>query len=211
MNSSTGKETEEKILAAAYSIFLQKGKAGTRMQEIADEAGVNKALIHYYFRSKDNIYNAVLKQAVEKLILPIVQHLDFSLSFKEIIKEFIFKHINTIKDNKRIFRFFFSEVWMNSKEVMDIFQNALNIQNKPLYMVFSERMKKAIADKEIREIDPFQLMLNILSLNIFFFIISPMYFMIAGLSIEEREKAQRERAEEVFSFVWESIRLRKEE
>ncbi len=211
MNSSTGKEAEEKILTAAYSVFLQKGKAGTRMQEIADEAGVNKALLHYYFRSKDNIYNAVFKQVVEKFILPIVQNLDFSLSFKEIIKEFIFEHINTIKNNKQVFRFFFSEVWMNSKEVMDIFQNTLNIQGKPVYMVFYERMKKAISDKEIREIDPFQLMLNILSLDIFFFIISPMYFMITGLSIEEQKKAERDRAEEVFSFVWESIRLRKEE
>ncbi len=94
---------------------------------------------------------------------------------------------------------------------MDIFQNTLNIQGKPVYMVFYERMKKAISDKEIREIDPFQLMLNILSLDIFFFIISPMYFMITGLSIEEQKKAERDRAEEVFSFVWESIRLRKEE
>lgn len=209
MDNYTGKETEEKILTAAYSIFLQKGKAGTRMQEIADKAGVNKALLHYYFRSKNNLYNAVFKRVVEKFILPIVQNLNFSLGFKEILKEFIFQHIKTIRNNKEVFQFFFSEVWMNSKEVMEIFLKTLNIQNKPVYSVFYKRIEKAAKEKEIRAIDPFQLFINILSLDIFFFVISPMYFTIAGLTPDEQEKAVRNREKEVFIFIWESIKFRK--
>ena len=210
MNNSSDKGVEEKILAAAYSVFLQKGKAGTRMQEIADKAGVNKALLHYYFRSKNNLYNAVFKQVVEKFILSIVQNLSFSLGFKEVLKEFIFQHIKTIRDNKQVFQFFFSEVWMNSREVMEIFQKTLNIRDKPVYTVFYERIEKAVREKEIRAIDPFQLFINILSLDIFFFVISPMYFTIAGLTPGEKEKAVRGREEEVFSFIWESIKFRKE-
>ncbi len=211
MTNSPGKEVEEKILAAAYSVFLKKGKAGTRMQEIADKAGVNKALLYYYFRSKNNLYKAVFKQVVEKFILSIFQNLNFSLGFKEILKDFIFSHIKTIKDNKQVFKFFFSEVWMNSREVMEIFKNTLNIRDKPVYALFYERMEKAVAEKEIREIDPFQLHVNILSLDIFFFIISPIVFKVSGLSPIEQEKVIRDREEEVFNFVWESIRLRKEE
>ncbi len=209
MNNSLDKGVEEKILVAAYSVFLQKGKAGTRMQEIADKAGVNKALLHYYFRSKNNLYNAVFKQVVEKFILSIVQNLNFSLGFKEILKEFIFQHIKTIKDNKQVFKFFFSEVWMNSEEVMEIFQKTLNIQNKPVYAVFYERIEKAVKEKEIRAIDPFQLFINILSLDIFFFVIAPMYFTIAELTPDEQEKAVRDREKEVFIFIWESIKFRK--
>ena len=48
--------TEQKILLAARKIFFQKGLAGARMQDIANEAGINKAILHYYFRSKDQLF-----------------------------------------------------------------------------------------------------------------------------------------------------------
>ena len=62
------KKTEEKILDAAMEVFIQKGKAGARMQEIADEAGINKALLHYYYRSKDKLFESVFGVVVKKLI-----------------------------------------------------------------------------------------------------------------------------------------------
>ena len=52
--------TEEKIIIAARNIFTKKGMNGARMQEIADEAGINKALLHYYYRNKEQLFFAVL-------------------------------------------------------------------------------------------------------------------------------------------------------
>ena len=60
--------TEQKILDAARTIFMRKGLNGARMQEIADEAGINKALLHYYFRSKDKLFYAIFKEAFNILI-----------------------------------------------------------------------------------------------------------------------------------------------
>lgn len=59
--------TEEKILNAAIRVFQKKGMAGSRMQEIADEANINKAMLHYYFRNKQRLFEAVFAQAFSKL------------------------------------------------------------------------------------------------------------------------------------------------
>src|ERR671927_432514 len=62
---------EERILDAAHRVFLRRGSAGARTQEIADEAGVNKALLHYYFRSKERLAAAVFQRAATKLMPPV--------------------------------------------------------------------------------------------------------------------------------------------
>ena len=56
-----GENTEEKILKAAEEVFVQKGLDGARMQEIADKAGINKSLLHYYYRTKDKLFSKVFK------------------------------------------------------------------------------------------------------------------------------------------------------
>ena len=65
------KSTEEKILAAAKKVFVAKGMAGARMQDIADEAGINKALLHYYFRNKEKLFELIFMDAAQKLIQKI--------------------------------------------------------------------------------------------------------------------------------------------
>jgi len=206
-----GKETEAKILAAAFSVFLANGKAGTRMQEIADEAGVNKSLLHYYFRSKDKIYLAVLKNVVKKIIMTIVENLDLTSGLQQIIKDLIYGQINSIKDNKQVFQFVMGEVWMNPHEVKAVFKEAIKIQDRSALSVILERINEAVIRKEIRQIDPFQLIINIFSLDIFFAILSPILFEMTDFSEKKRMLIANNRADDVFNFVWESIRLREEE
>jgi AcrR family transcriptional regulator len=63
--------TEQKILEAARQVFLKKGWNGARMQEIADEAGINKALLHYYYRSKDKLFEAVFNEIFTQFITKV--------------------------------------------------------------------------------------------------------------------------------------------
>lgn len=68
-NTETAIENaEQKILTAARNVFIRKGFAGARMQEIADEAGINKALLHYYFRSKEKLFEVIFKESFGKLL-----------------------------------------------------------------------------------------------------------------------------------------------
>jgi len=206
-----GRGSEEKILTAAVSVFLKNGKAGARMQEIADEAGVNKSLLHYYFRTKEKIYLAVLKDVVKKIIMKIVENLDLSLDFQQIINNLIHTQINSINENKQLFQFVMGEVWMNPDEVKAVFRETIKILDRSALSVIMERINEAVIRKEIRKIDPFQLIVNIFSLDIFFAIISPILFNMTDFSEKKRIDIENNRVDEVFSFVWESIRLRKEE
>src|SRR5690348_17551706 len=63
---------EQRILDAAHRVFLRRGSAGARTQEIANEAGVNKALLHYYFRTKERLAAAVFRRAATKLLPPVI-------------------------------------------------------------------------------------------------------------------------------------------
>ena len=63
-------DTEARILEAAHRVFVRRGVAAARTQEIADEAGVNKALLHYYYRSKEKLANAVFLQAARAMFPP---------------------------------------------------------------------------------------------------------------------------------------------
>src|SRR6185436_16021584 len=64
--------TEQRILDAAHAVFIRRGTAGARMQEIAEEAGVNKALLHYYFRSKERLAEAVFRRVALQLFPPLI-------------------------------------------------------------------------------------------------------------------------------------------
>ena len=88
--------TEEKILEAARQVFLKKGMDGARMQEIADEAGINKALLHYYYRSKDKLFEAVFNEIFTQLIIKVSPVLLSNAPVKEKINLFIDSFIDKI-------------------------------------------------------------------------------------------------------------------
>ena len=200
--------TEAQILTAAYRVIVRKGKAGTRMQEIADEAGVNKALLHYYYRSKDKIYRAVLTTVVGKLLHSFLQGIDFSLSFRDLVDSFVRRHIEAIGTNQEIVRFFFAEVATNREEALSIFRELIEQANPSLPGEFFACVDKAVADNEIRPIDPFHLFMNIISLDVFYFVASPLLFCVMEIPPIEQAELTKKRADQVVEFIWESVRQR---
>lgn len=198
--------TEERILSTAREVFLRRGKSGTRMEEIAREAGVNKALLHYYYRSKDNIFRAVFHQVARELLKSIVRNIDFNQPMETLVRSFIIHHIQIIRRNHQIFQFFFSELWMNREEVFPLFRQVLTGEEKPVYERFFERVQKAVDQGEIRPVDPFHLLMNILSLDVFYFIAAPVFYDMAQITPARQKALNDSRADEVFSFVWASLR-----
>src|SRR3954447_25049673 len=76
-------DTEQRILDAAHAVFLRHGTAGARMQDIARAAGVNSALLHYYFRTKDRLAEAVFRRAAGQLFLEVIGVLSSDLPLEE--------------------------------------------------------------------------------------------------------------------------------
>ena len=86
--SENEKLTEEKIFEAATDVFVEKGLDGARMQDIADHAGINKALLHYYFRTKDKLFNAVFEMIAKKIFKKFAPVFDETLTLEEKIRFF---------------------------------------------------------------------------------------------------------------------------
>ncbi len=162
------KNTEEKILEAAKNIFLKKGMAGSRMQEIADEANINKSLLHYYYRSKNKLFLAVFRFAIKQFIPGIK---DIILS-----DETVFKKIEMFVDSyiEMLFRHPFVPIFI-IQEIQrdpDVLTGALmeaGVDPNEILQVFYD----AIDRGEIRPINPLEVMLNMLSLCIFPFAAKP--------------------------------------
>ena len=109
-------ETEIKIINAATEIFTQKGKEGARMQEIANKAGINKALLHYYFRSKDKLFEKVFFKEIRTMINTTLESLIETEDFKEFLQLFIRNYIANVTPRAKLFRFV---LWETEKFLVD--------------------------------------------------------------------------------------------
>jgi len=147
--------TEEKIYEAARRIFVLKGMEGARMQEIADEAGMNKALLHYYFRSKENLFRAVFKDIFTKFFSKVKETIFSDASTKEKMIFFIDNYIDMIHANPYVPQFIINEInrdpimlkslmfesGIEPQKILEIFLHEVELNNSskfdPRHMVVS--------------------------------------------------------------------------
>ena len=106
-------DTEKKIIKAAREVFIEKGLEGARMQEIADRAGINKALLHYYFRSKDKMFDAVFQDIAREIISVFSEKLQSESNVQEMLKSFIGFYNGVFRQNPYLPQFFFHEIWQH--------------------------------------------------------------------------------------------------
>src|SRR5690349_22190096 len=93
------KSTQDRILDAARKVFVRKGMAGARMQDIADEAGINKALLHYYFRSKEKLFEQIFKELSFQFLPRVNAIFESDGSLFEKIEMFCSEYISKMIEN----------------------------------------------------------------------------------------------------------------
>ena len=103
--------TEQSILKAAEKEFLKKGFSGSKTTEIAKEAGVTHAMLHYYFRTKENLFNKVFEEKARQLADTFLSRVDESLPFLEKIKCFIEAHFDLLTANPELPLFIYREIY----------------------------------------------------------------------------------------------------
>jgi TetR/AcrR family transcriptional regulator len=202
---STDKEnTEEKILKAAKEVFLEKGNDGTRMQEIADKAGINKSLLHYYYRSKEKLFAAVFKFAFSQFAPDIISLIKNDDDLFTLIRKFTSVYMDLIMKNPFIPMFILNEVSKKSTEFGHMIK-ATGINPK----AFRDRIQKEIDSGNIRAIDPNQLIINIIGLCIFPIIGRPIIQVILFENKkEEYNQFLESRKKEVADFIINSIKTK---
>lgn len=157
--------TEEKIKEAARTVFTQKGYSATRTRDIAEEAGINLALLNYYFRSKEKLFELVMAEKVAKLfgvIAPIVNNEKTSLDEK--VTLIVDAYIVMLTQNPGLPLFVLSEIRNNPEH----FGNRIQAGKLLTESYFVKQLMEKKPD-----IHPFHFVLNILSMSIFPFIAKP--------------------------------------
>ena len=110
--------TEQLILETAGNVFLTRGFDGTRMQEIADEAGINKALVHYYFRNKEKLFGAVLNATFREVGARVFEFVNAPVSLEVKIGKIVEAYIEIIKTKPRLPLFVINEVNVNPERIL---------------------------------------------------------------------------------------------
>ncbi len=162
MNEIKKDNTEEKILNAAQTVFIQKGMDGARMQEIADEAHINKALLHYYFRTKEKLFGAIFKSVFSQILPNIMEMVHSNLPFEEKLAIFIEKYIGLLQKNPFLPTFILKEMNRDPDFLATILKSS-GVNPMEIFAMFKKEMDAG----KIRRMDPRDLLINILSLSIF--------------------------------------------
>jgi AcrR family transcriptional regulator len=158
------KQTEEKIFESATEVFIEKGMDGARMQDIADHAGINKSLLHYYYRTKDHLFNAVFEMIAGQMFKKFAPVFDENLSLEDKIRFFFREHIAFLQNNPRLPSFLLNELNRNPERIKKLIQN---IDINKLWTTLEKQHKEELVKYNItREIIP-QLMTSIAALSVF--------------------------------------------
>jgi len=203
MNKTKNTTTESTILDAAKRIFQHKGMAGARMQEIADEAGINKALLHYYFRSKQLLFEAVFKKAFSMLAPQLNEVMNSDTSICEKIKNFSSNYISFVIKHPYLPNFIIQELNRNPEFVEKI----ITEKHFPNINKFRKQINDKVTEGVIRPIKAEQLFINIMALNIFPFIAAPLLKGFMNANDKDYLQLMEERKVEVADFIINAIKI----
>ena len=186
--------TEQSILKAAEKEFLKKGFSGSKTTEIAKEAGVTHAMLHYYFRTKENLFNKVFEEKARQLADTFLSRVDESLPFLEKIKCFIEAHFDLLTANPELPLFIYREILTNEcgkeicrKTLFPNFRLAISLLDRSL----QEEIKKGTVRPVKAEDKQIKNMKRLFILTTFLLGISPICLNAQELTLEEcQQQAQ---------------------
>jgi len=196
---------EQLILQAARKVFIEKGMEGARMQEIADEAGINKALLHYYFRSKDKLFQAVFLEAFQKFLPQIELMLKSELPFMQKLEVFINNYISIIIENPYIPGFILHELTQNPQRLAELMKNQVVVMPEFLVQIQNE-----IENGVLKPFDPKHIVINSLALCIFPFVARPIIQAVFfNGNTEDYNIFLEQRKTTVYNFIKSAIFIEK--
>ena len=200
---SLEKNTEELIMDAASKVFLEKGYDGARMQEIAEVAGINKALVHYYYRSKDKLFENIFKTAF-KLFAPKLQDvIETNMPLEQKLTVFAETYIDFLIKNPLLPGFILHELSRKSETIPNLLASSII---KPQAIIDS--IQAEIDAGNIRPIDPKQLIANIIGLCIFPIVAKPILLVLLfNNNVEEYNNFLLARKKLVPQFIMDTIKI----
>ncbi len=178
-------DTEARILDAAHTVFLRTGTAGARMQEIAREAGVNHALLHYYFRSKERLAEAVFRRATSEFFPALLATLGSDLPIEEKVARVVALETDQLRRRPYLPGYLVSELTHHPERAEQLVAlatggPAAELRERVL-RVLDAQVAERVAAGTMRPIAAGQFVVNLIALCVFPFAARPMVQAILGL------------------------------
>lgn len=196
-------KAEERILAAARKVFTTRGMAGARMQDIADKAGINKAMLHYYFRDKDKLFEVVFLEEAQRFFPKINSIFNSDVPLFEKIENFVNEYIDEMQENPYLPWFVMNEINRDPDQFM---YKIWGKDNLPKPAKFLEQIELEIKSGRIKKVSPMHLLMNMISMTIFPFVGKPMFIRNLRLTEKQFREIMEQRKKEIPRFIIDSIR-----
>jgi AcrR family transcriptional regulator len=191
--------TEQLILNTARKHFVNNGFAATRMQEIADEAGINKAMVHYYFRSKEKLYSEIIGHTLDAILPKLSKAMSTPGTFWEKLDAIVSIYVKTLTDQPEIPFFVMSEISQKRERFVSELKKRSSFF--PAVQSFLAQMHEEMEAGRMRIIPPFHLFLNIMGMTIFPYMSKPIFITVLDVGEAQFEELMKERKEVIINFI----------
>lgn len=193
---------EEQILVAAFNVFVEKGFENAKMQDIANQAGIKRTVLNYYFRSKELLYQKIAKTILRQALPNMLKILNSDLSFEQKIKDFVENYIDLGLKNPFMPLFIINEL----NHLGSAFIEKMLDGVKPDIDIFLEHVKDEMDKGNIVKINPIQVLLHIISLCAFPIIGKPMVMLITNSNEKLYIEIIQERKAEITRLVLKGLK-----
>jgi AcrR family transcriptional regulator len=202
--------SETRILDAAHAVFMRRGTAGARMTEIAREAGVNHALVHYYFRSKQRLADAVFRRAAVELFPPMLAIIASDLPLEEKVRRVAANTIDVLLRNRYLPGYLLAELNHYPERADQLLATMAGVapeQVRPrLFGPLARQLDTATRAGELRPITAQTFVLNLMSMIVYPFAARPLVMTIMGLDDAAFDAMMQRRKTELPAFFLAALR-----
>jgi len=182
--------TEEKIKEAARKLFTQKGFSATRTRDIAEEAGINLALLNYYFRSKQKLFDIIMMENFRQFIQGIsFNFLEQNTTLDQKISKVVSMYIDFLTQNPDLPLFILNELRNNPEQLATNIDDEVGSSRSKLF----GQLKLAAEEGKIGDINPFHLMANLIGLTVFPFVGRPILQKVTGVTDNQFNELMQQR------------------
>lgn len=194
-------DTEEQIFEAASRVFQRKGYAGARMQEIADEADINKSMLHYYYRSKDKLFTKVYQREMSRFFPVIFSVMDSDDPLDQKVEQLVGAYYSFLNDNPKLLPFLITEMNQNPQRFHDFIKKK---SIRPPQSLFKQ-IKRDIEKGKMDAVDPKQLLVSIVALTLFPFAVSTLIKALFELDEQQFLQFLQDRKEFLVDFILNAV------
>jgi TetR/AcrR family transcriptional regulator len=200
--------TEHRIFDAADRVFARRGTDGARMQEIAEEAGVNKALLHYYYRTKDRLAEAVFRRTLEKFLPTVIQTMAAEdLEIEEKVERVVHDYLDQLSRRPYMPGYLISEITHHPDRLPRLVTAlAGNQMKRRVLTTLRRQIDERVRQRTMVPITAEQFLVNIIALCVFPFAVRPMLDALLGVDAKSFEKFIDERRRELPAFIMRAVR-----